>query len=124
MIRCLVLDTLEGSDKVDDYAPHLKVIASLYLEHGIVRIGRSQFNIPLALMRQVEVLDGKLTVPVGHDDGAVMRFHRTVDDDPVTIEDASILHRVTLDVAIERGFWMPDIVAVEVQRLMDIVLGR
>ena len=109
---------------MDDYAPHLKVIASLYLEHGIVWIGRTQFYIPLALMRQVEVLDGKLTVPEGYDDGAVMRFHRTVNDYPVTIEDASILHRVTLDVAIERGFWMPDIVTVEVQRLVDIVFGR
>ena len=93
MWRCnaAALHALESSDEVDDYAPNLEIIASLYPEYGIVRIGRTQFNIPLALMRQVEIFDGKLSIPESHDDGAVMRFHGTVDDDPVAIEDARIL---------------------------------
>ena len=36
----------------------------------------------------------------------------------------SIPHRITIHIAIERSFWMTDIVTVEVQRLMPIIISR
>ena len=82
------------------------------------------FNVSILLVRQVQILDGELPVPESHDDRPLMRFHSPVDDDPVAIEDASILHRVALHVAIERSLRMAYVVAVEVQRLVHIVFCR
>ena len=118
------LDFLEGTNQMDDDAPYLEVVTSLHLEYGIVRVGRSQFNVSILLVRQVQILDGELPVPESHDDRPMMRFHSPVDDDPVAIEDASILHRVAFHVAIERSLRMAYVVAVEVQRLVHIVFCR
>ena len=41
----------------------------------------------------------------------------------VAIKQPSIFHPVPLNVAIEKGFWMPDIVTIEDQCLTPIVIG-
>jgi hypothetical protein len=53
-----------------------------------------------------------------------MWFHSPVDNHTVAVQQSSILHRVTLYIAIERRFRVTDIVTVEVQRLMLIVVSR
>ena len=52
-----------------------------------------------------------------------MRFYGLIDDYSVAIKDACVLHRVALYIAIERSFWVADIVAVEVESIVDIVIG-
>lgn len=77
---------------MNNHAPDLEQIRLVNAEHRIIGIGRTKLDISILPVSQVEVLDGKLTVPEGHDDRAVMRFHGTVNDYPVAIEDARILH--------------------------------
>ena len=53
----------------------------------------------------------------------MVSLHGAVDDDPVTVQNPGISHRVTLNIAIERCLWVTDVVAVEVERLMPIVIS-
>jgi hypothetical protein len=96
-----MLELLEGTDEVNDGAPDLEVITGFYLEDGIVGVGRSEFDVAIRLVGKVEILHGKLAVPEGYDDRAVVRLYSLVDDDTVAIKDASVLHRVALYITIE-----------------------
>ena len=53
-----------------------------------------------------------------------MRFYGPVNDNAVTVIDASILHAIPIHIAIERSFRMTDIVTIEVKSLMPIVSSR
>ena len=43
-----------------------------------------------------------------------MRFYSSIDDNPITIQQPCIFHTVTFNITVERCFWMPDIITVEV----------
>lgn len=104
--------------------PDLKLIRIVNFEHWVFVVGWTEFNISVFAMGQVEEFHREATVPPSHDDGAMMGFDGAVDDHPVTIEEISIFHRITFYIPIESGFWMTDIVAVEVQRFMTIIVCR
>ena len=73
-------------------------------------------------MFQIEIFHRKsFTTPPSHDNGAIMRLNSPVDNHTVAVEDASVYHGIPFDIAVERSFWMFDVVAVEVQRLVRVV---
>ena len=108
---------------MDHHAPNLKVVARLDAEHGIVLVGGAQFDVAFCLVRKVEVFHRELAVPVSHYDRAVAGLDGAVDNHAVAIEDAGVFHRVAVDVAIERGFGVLDIIFVEIQPLVLIIVG-
>ena len=88
----MMLEFLEGADEMDDGAPNLEVVAGFYFEDGIVGVSRAQFDVAIRLVGKVEILHGKLAVPEGYNDRAVVRLYSLVDDDTVAIKDASVFH--------------------------------
>ena len=118
------LRLFEGPDQVDHHAPHLKVVLLSDLEDGVGVVGRAQFDISLAPVGEVEIFHRKLPVPEGDDDRSIVWLHGPVYDHAVAVEDARVLHRVALHVAIERRLGVADVVLVEVQRVVAIVVRR
>ena len=115
---------LKGAYEVDDDSPDFEVVVFGNLENGEVGIGGLQFVVAVVLMLEVEVFHGEVAVEKTDDDGAVVGFDGAVDDDAVAVEDAGILHRHTFHLAIEGGFGMAYVVAVEVEGFVGIVVGR
>ena len=105
------------------HSPHLECITSLHTKHWEFLIGRTQFDIPLTLMRKVKIFDSKLPVPESHHYRPAMRLHSPVDYHPVAVEYSCVLHRVTRYIPEERCLGMADKVAVEVEPLVLIVVG-
>ena len=118
------LEFFEGADEVNHCTPDAELVRVVNPEHGVVGVGRAQLNVAVLAVCQVEVLHREATIPPGNDDGTIVGFHGAVDDYPVAIEDAGILHRIAIHIAIERSLGVLDEVAVEVQRLVDIVFRR
>jgi hypothetical protein len=70
-------------------------------------------------MGQIQVLHREaFTSPPSHNDRAVMRLNSSVYNHAVTVQDARILHRIAMNIAIERSLGMLDIVTIKVQRLV------
>ena len=99
--KITILKFLERANEMHHHSPHLEVIPRLNAEHGEVLVGRTQFDIPLTLMREVKVFHRELTIPECHDNRTVMSLNSPVDYHLVAIKYASILHRVARDIAIE-----------------------
>ena len=73
-------------------------------------------------MGQIQVLHREtFASPPSHDDRTIMWLNGSVIDYTVAVEDASVYHGISLDIAVERSFWVSDVVAVEVQRLVRVV---
>ena len=109
---------------MDHHAPNLKVVARLDAKHRIVLVGRAQLYVAIRLVREVEVFHRKLAVPKRHDNRAVASLDSAVNDNAVAIEDAGIFHRVAVNIAIERGLGMLDVIFVEIEALVLIIVGR
>ena len=109
---------------MDHHAPNLKVVARLDAKHRTVLVGRAQLYVAIRLVREVEVFHRKLAIPKRHDNRAVASLDSAVNDNAVAIEDAGVFHRVAVDVAIERGLGMLDVIFVEIEALVLIIVGR
>ena len=66
----------------------------------------------------------EIAVNAGYDDIARRRAQRAVDDEQVAVVDALSDHRVALDADEERGGRPPHEKLVEVERRLEILLGR
>ena len=95
--------------------PYLKIVWIIYLKHRIFFISWPKFYVAVLLVSQIQILhcESFSTYP-SNNNRTVMWLNCTVDDDTVAIEDTGILHTVTLHITIERGFWMANVIPIEV----------
>ena len=61
-------------DRPDHHAPDLEIVVRINSYGLVVPIGRTQLDISLLTMRQVEILDGELLVDVGDYHVAIIRL--------------------------------------------------
>ena len=71
---------------MNDHAPNFEIVAGFYFEDGEIGVSGAKLDIAFGLMGKVEILHSKLAVPKGNDDGAVMRLYGLVDNDSVAVE--------------------------------------
>ena len=75
-------------------------------------------------MAEVDEFQRKLAIDKRHNDIAMLRLQRLVDDHDVALVDACVDHRVARHHAVEGSLGILDDVAVEVDRVVHVVLGR
>lgn len=111
-------------DGPDDDAPDFEIVRIVDADGMVFGVGGAEFDVAVVFVAEVEVFDGELVVDESDDDIAVGGFGRAVDDGDVAVVDAGVDHAVAVHAAIEGGFGVADEVAVEVERLVEVVFGR
>ena len=111
-------------DSPDDNPPDFKIILSSNSDGLKILIGWSQFYIAIFLVAHVEILDSKLSIDTAYYNISIPWFKGTIYDCYVVIADTCFYHGISLYLTIECGFRIVNEVAIEVKRLMTIVLCR
>jgi len=111
----------EGFDDVADDAPDLEVVGGIDADRAVFRIRGHQ---PGATLLEPHALDRKFAVDVADGDAAVIRGHRTIDDEQVAIADAVASHAVARDPHEESRGRVVHQFAVQVERRIEKVVGR
>ena len=111
----------EGFDNVADDAPDLEVVGGIHANRLVFRVRGHQ---PGATLLEPHALDRELPVDVADGDAAVIRGHRTIDDEQVAIADAVPGHAVARDAHEEGRGGVVDKLPIQIQRSIEKVVGR
>ena len=108
-------------DDVGDGSPDEELLILPDQNGGIVRVFRLKGNLIAALTQSFH---GELPVDHRHDDLAINRGDRAVDNQDVPVVDVDILHGAALRPNEEGGHRVADKLLVEVNRPLDVIVRR
>ena len=110
----------ESFDDMADDTPDKKFIVCIHANRLIFRIRGHK---PGATLFEPDTLDGELPIDVADGDAAIIRGHRTIDDEQVAVADAVPGHAVARDAHEEGRGGVVDKLPIQIQRSIEKVVG-